>query len=239
MPHVLEYPGAEGIPDWDSLYRARADEVTPHRPVFTGDIFEKVPVQGLGESKTKTVMILQHPCALRSNGVDLHSRLMVAELRNHRIIPVDQWSGHLAKMPLPGLIPTLESARRDQAAFFDELYLVSSDELALEKRIAVLSQAGVNLLLQRWVHHNSRVVVPTATYQEMTSPSYEEADLVEEWCEERAAAGVGVRDASVEAMKWLREDSGTGVTRQRLLNEPQCRSAVRRQLRRALQELAS
>jgi hypothetical protein len=78
----LEYPGAEGIPDWDSLYRARGDDVVRHRPVFTGDVFAKVTVQSVGATRVKDVMVLQHPCALRSNGVDLHPRLVVAELRN-------------------------------------------------------------------------------------------------------------------------------------------------------------
>lgn len=237
MAHDLEYPGADGVPDWGSLYRARGEEVVRHRPVFTGDVFEKVPVQGLGESKNKTVIVLQHPCALRSNGVDLHSRLMVAELRNHKVIPVEDWTRHLGKMPLPELIPALETGRRHQAAFFDEPYLIGPDDLALEKRIACLSQTGVNLLLQRWVHHNSRVVVPTATYQEVSSPAYEEADLIEDWCEERVEAGLEIEEAAVEAMKWLREDINGGVTRQRMLEDPQNRSTVRRQMRTALRQL--
>jgi hypothetical protein len=183
VAHCLEYPGADGIPDWDSLYRARGDEVLSHRPVFTGDVFERIPVQSLGETKTKTVIVLQHPCALRSNGIDLHPRMLVAELRSHKVIPVEDWTGHVGKMPLPELIPTVESGRRRQAAFFDEPYLVSPDDLAVDRRIACLSQTGVNLLLQRWVHHNSRVVVPTVTYQEVSSPAYEEAGMAHqgEW----------------------------------------------------------
>ncbi|MGH3830877.1 MAG: hypothetical protein ACRDRS_10590 [Pseudonocardiaceae bacterium] len=237
MAHDLEYPGADGIPDWGSLYRARGDEVACHRPVFTGDVFEKVLVQGLGEPKTKTVIVLQHPCALRSNGVNLHPRLIVAELRNHKVIPVEAWTGHVGKMPLPELLPALETGRRHQAAFFDEPYLAGPDNLALDKRIACLSQAGVNLLMQRWHHHNSRVVVPTATYQEVSSPAYEEADLIEEWCEERIEAALEIREAAVEATKWLREDTDGGVTRQRMLEDPQNRSTVRRQMRTALRRL--
>ncbi|MGH3972238.1 MAG: hypothetical protein ACRDS9_02770 [Pseudonocardiaceae bacterium] len=237
MAHDLEYPGADGVPDWASLYRARGDEVVRHRPVFTGDVFEKVLVQGPGESRTKTVIVLQHPCALRSNGVDLHSRLMVAELRNHKVIPIEGWTGHVGKMPLPELIPALDTGRRHQAGFFDEPYLVGPDDLTLDKRIACLSQTGVNLLLQRWVHHNSRVVVPTATYQEVSSPAYEEADLIEEWCEERVESALTIQEAAVEAMKWLREDTDGGVTRQRMLEDPQNRSTVRRQMRTALRQL--
>lgn len=237
MAHDLEYPGAAGVPDWDSLYRARGDEVVHYRPVFTGDVFENVQVQGLGQARTKNVILLQHPCALRSNGVDLHPRLMVVEVRQHRVIPVEDWTGHISKMPLPDLKPTVTSGKRNQAAFFDEPYLVGPDDLDPNKRVACLSQAGVNLLLQRWVHHNSRAVVPTATYQDVSSPAFEEADLIEEWVEERLEAGLDVREATIEALKWLREDAGGGVTRQRLLEDPQSRSIVRQQLRAALRQL--
>lgn len=238
MAHDLECPGADGVPNWDSLYRARGDEVVRHRPVFTGDVFEKVPVQGLEETKTKTVIVLQHPCALRSNGVDLHSRLMVAEVRDHRVIPLESWTGHVSKMPLPDLIPAVETRRRHQAAFFDAPYLVRPEDLALDKRISCLSQTGVNILLQRWVHHNSRVVVTTATYHEVSSPVYEEADLIEEWCEERVrVAGLEIQEAAIEATKWLREDIDSGFTRQRMLEDSQQRSTVRRQMRAALRQL--
>lgn len=121
MAPDLEYPGVGGVPDWDSLYRARGEEVTRHRPVCTGDVFEKVQVHGLGTTKTKTVIVLQHPCALRSDGVSLHPRLMVAELRPHRVIPAEDWAGHVSKMPLPELQPAVQSAKRNQAAFFEAI----------------------------------------------------------------------------------------------------------------------
>jgi hypothetical protein len=65
---------------------------------------------------------------------------------------------------------------------------------------------------------------------------YEEADLVEEWVEERLEAGLDIREAGVEAVKWLREDAGGGVIRQELLKNPQSRSIVRQQLRAALRQ---
>lgn len=237
MAHDLEFPSTAGVPDWDSLYHARGDEVVRHRPVFTGDVFVKVTVQGLGETRIKNVIVVQHPCAFRTNGVDLQPCLFVAEVRTHKLIPAQDWTGHVAKMPLPELVPTVTSAKRHQTAFFDSLYLVGADELDPDKRIACLSQTGVNLLLQRWTHHNSRAVVPTATYQEVSSPAYEEADLIEEWCADRLEVGVDIYDATTEAVKWLREDAGGGVMRQRLLEDPQNRSAVRRQLRATLREL--
>lgn len=238
MAQALEFPGGAEAPDWDSLYRARGDEVLRHRPIFTGDVFEKVPVQGLGETRTKDVIIVQHPCALRINGVDLHPRLMVAEVRRHRIISIEEWSGHLSKMPLPELHPGVDSTKRHQAAVFDQPLLVGPDDLDIEKRVACLSQIGVNLLMQRWVHYNSRAVVSTATYQEVSSAAYEEADLIEEWVDVRLGAGLDIREATSEAIAWLREDAGAGAMRQALLEDPQARSTIRRQLRAALQKLA-
>jgi hypothetical protein len=226
----LESPRTAG-----DLYRARGDEVAPHRPVFTGDVFVKVPCHGLAESKTKTVMIVHHPCALRSNGVDLHPRLAVHEVRQHRAIQADRWEGYLNMMPLPDLDPSVTSGRRHRAAIFDAPGLVSADDLDPSKRIACLSPVGVNLLLQRWVHFTSRVVVPTYELENVTSAAYAEADLIEEWCEHRIAEGVDVGTASTEALMWLREAPG-GVSRQDKLKNPQQRSTVRREMRAAFRD---
>lgn len=238
MAYDLEYPGFPGSPDWDGLYRARGEEVMRHRPIFTGDVFEKVDAQSLGEKKNTSVIVLQHPCALRSNGVDLVPRLLVAGVRRHRSLSAEQWTtGYLSKMPLTMLHPELTSGKQNQAALFDELYLVGPEDLDPAKRVACLSQTGVNLLLQRWVHHNSRAVVGTTKYQEVSSPAYDEADLIEEWAEERLEGGFDVRAATTEAMEWLRGSDDGGSTRQKMLDDPQKRSTVRKQMRAALKEL--
>ncbi|MET0764529.1 MAG: hypothetical protein ABWY29_06660 [Blastococcus sp.] len=83
----------------------------------------------------------------------------------------------------------------------------------------------------------TRVIVPTSTYQGQRSPSYEEADLIEEWCEERVDGGVELQEAATEAVKWLREDTDTGMARQEMLEDPQNRSTVRKQMRSALRSL--
>lgn len=129
MPHDLEYPERNGVADWASLYRARGTEAEPHRPVFTGDVFDKIKVQGIEETKNKSIMVVQHPCALRTNGVDLQQRLTVAEVRTHSLIAAEDWVKHVSKMPLPELIPTVTSGKRNQAAFLDEIYLASPDNL--------------------------------------------------------------------------------------------------------------
>lgn len=173
--------------------------------------------------------MLQHPCSLRINGIDLQPRLLVAELRRHKII--EDWNTNTAKMPLAELFVEFSSSRRHQAAFFDELYFAGPDQLAPERRVACLSPHGVNLLLQRWVFHNARVFVKTPEFQSVSSGPYEEADLTEEWVDERAASGLGVREAMVEALTWLRQPGANGVRRQDLLEDPQERSSIRREMR--------
>jgi hypothetical protein len=125
LSYNLEYPGVGGVGDWDSLYRARGEEVQPHRPIFTGDVVVDVEAQGIGETRRLSVMVLQHPCALRTDGVNLHNRLLVAEVLEHAVIPPARWNGNFRKMPLPELIPMENTGRRHQAALFTEIYLAS------------------------------------------------------------------------------------------------------------------
>jgi hypothetical protein len=93
MPRDLEAPCPVGTTDWAGLYRARADEVVAHRPVLTGDVFTDTPVlTPQGNERVKTAIVVQHPCALRSNGVDLIPRLLVAEVRPHKVLDAADWT---------------------------------------------------------------------------------------------------------------------------------------------------
>ena len=53
---TLEYPGPEGNPDWAALYLYRGSDVVKARPVFTGDVFFDVEVQGVGAIEYKNVV---------------------------------------------------------------------------------------------------------------------------------------------------------------------------------------
>jgi len=199
--------------------------------VFTGDVFEGTTVPGA--TRPKTVMIVQHPCAMRVDGVNLVPRLLVVELRRYKVLEPAEWARNSRVMPLPDLRPDLTSGKRHQAAFFTEVHLADPDSLGT--RIASLSPRGVSLLLQRWVHHNSRVVVHTSEFTRVVAGPYEEADLIEEWCEERAS--LDAASATAECVGWLREDLGGGLTRQKQLEEEQNRSTIRKDLRQRLREL--
>ena len=229
----MESPYVEGVPDWGALYRARGDEVAAPRPIFTGDVFTGVELPGsTGKIKARSVLVLQHPCSMRTNGVDLAWKVLVAEVANRKELGEQSWvGGHFNLMPLPGLRPDIVSQSQHQAANFDNLYTVAP--ALLTSRIASLSPFGVNILLQRWVHYSSRVVVPTHTFHEQTVAFYEEADLIEEWCDE--ASSEDLQAATQACLNWLRTDRD-GSTYQELLKNPQSHSMIRRAMRKALKE---
>lgn len=231
----LEAPGTRKEPNWEALYRARADEVSSARPIFTGDVFSDVSCVPSDDGRAKTVLVMQHPCALRTNGVNLVPRLLVAEVRPSPLIPIGEWKGRFKLMPLPELAgPGTEHF----AAHMHEPYLVEPADLTLEKRVACMSQVGVNLLLQRWVHHNSRVIVPTFEYQNVTVEQFEEADLVEDWCDDLADEPSQIPVETASAHEWLRGVSGpSGKTWQQLLQDSQSRGTVRVAMRKHIKEV--
>lgn len=231
MANRLESPYVAGRPNWGSLYRTRGEEVNAARPILTGDVFADLELPGsTGKMRKRHIMVLQHPCSMRKDGVSLNWQLLVAEVQKRSVLEEGAWQGNYGLMPLPDLFPHEEGKRWDYAANFDNLYMVAPATLV--DRVACLDPLGLNLLLQRWVHYSSRVIVPTSNFQEETASYYEEADLVEEWCEERGAeTDKEIEEAQRECIEWLREGTEDGVTRQKMLKNAQYRSTVRRELR--------
>jgi hypothetical protein len=232
MADVLEGPGTDEDPDWDSLYRTRGEDVVPYRPVFTGDVFFDVEVGG----GRLNVAILQHPCAIRVDGVTLQPTLLVAEVGPSAVLKPSRWESHNYKqMPLPELVSA--DGPNHFAMFFAKCCTVAPAELKSGRRGACLSQRGVNFLLQRWVHHNSRAIIATHKYQEVSSPQYEEADMIEDWCTDRDDDGIGPDEATREVDSWLSEKISVTESRRDQLQDPQNRSALRRDLRDHLRAL--
>lgn len=201
--------------DPESIYLAREVEIGAHRPTFTGDIY-RLAAQRL-------VMVLQHPCALR-RGVDLHPKLLVASVAPDNLR--SKWfNAPFSTMPLPKLIDG-----KDYSANFVDLEVIASRDLPVHPRIAVLSQLGVNLLMQRWVHHSTRLVVPTHHYSDTTVGPFDEADLTEEWIEDRVDDGADPVEAERECASWL-DVTTNNRPRRALLADPQHASSVRREAR--------
>lgn len=211
----MTVPELETPDDPESIYLARLEDVGEHRPTFTGDIYR------LGDGRM--VMILQHPCALR-HGVDLHPRLLVAPVRPDSLR--SNWArAPFGTMPLPKLIDG-----QDHSADFINLELIDSPTLPTCERIAVLSQSGVNLVMQRWVYHSTRLAVPTHTYSDSTVGPFDEADLIEEWVTDRVDDGADPQAAEHECASWL-DERISGRTRRALLSDRQHASSIRREAR--------
>lgn len=218
----------------DELYLARGADVPLLRPIGTGDIFTDVHVPGFHGAAPQaeansSVMVMTHPCSMRSDGVELVPRLLVAPVRSatHEI-PLSAWKGSYRVMPLPSLF-----GDEQFVVHLDELERVDSSLLTTERRVAVLDPRGVNLLLQRLVHHLSRVVVPTADFDAACSGAMAELEIVEDWLTEARDAGESSEVAALRCHDWLREQGPDGIRRQDHLHDPQRRSAIRRDARAA------
>ena len=219
-PVTLESPAQVS-----DLYLARgADDLSTFvsRPVFTGDIFE------LGSSRI--VALVQHPCAMR-RGTELSPKLLICGTKELAQYPTNWSKGHFRRMFLPEILGN------DLSIEFDDLDVISREEILAAKRIAILTETGVNLLVQRWLHHNSRVIVPTITIHAQTTGPFEEADLTGEAVDDLIELGQLAEEAVRIVDEWLGQSHlGTGPSRREMLNEPQSRGTIRSALRRHVRE---
>jgi len=220
----LESPDVE-----EDVVEARGDDLEDYlwRPSFTGDIYE-LPADT--DAASTVIALVQHPCAMRSAG-KLRTTLLACVVRVSGQKQRTEWKNR----------PYAEFAIQDSDGNsflimdFDQLLVVSSEVISEARRTLVLSQAGVNLLVQRWIHYNSRVVIPTITIDEQLAPQFAEADLVMDVTSQLTQWGVGSDDAEAQVEAWLSTVDGSPERSRRLrLKDPQNRSAVRREIRSLL-----
>lgn len=93
----LEFPERDGRLNPDELYLARgAEEISPCRPYLIGDVFGGVSFpNGMGGEKKRRVAILQHPCSMRKDGVNLRDSILVAKVSRRNALTIDEWAGGL------------------------------------------------------------------------------------------------------------------------------------------------
>lgn len=206
----------------DELYLATGAELVDFqmRPAFTGDVFQL--------TDGRLVALIQHPCAMR-RGASLTPKLLVCGVRDQIQNPPPDWSaGHFKKMFLPNLTGS------NFVIDFDDIDVIPGSELGTATRLAILSTRGVNLLLQRWIFHNSRVVIPTITINIQSSGPFEEADLIQEAVESLTSGGRTINEAAQLADAWLGESPNGSESRREELADPQHRSVVRAAMRKQL-----
>lgn len=167
---MLDSPASE-----DEIYLARAGDIDPYRPVCQGDVFADVAIPG--RDTPGLAMVISHPCAMRA-GPRVRERVTIAPVSEHRAIALTDWaSGHLRVMPLPAL----REDGQAYAANLEEPATVDSARLVLEQRIASLSDQGIVLLQQRYIHNHSRAAIPLEVLYKASAHVLEELELHESW----------------------------------------------------------
>ncbi len=167
---MLDSPASE-----DEIYLARAGDVNPYRPVCQGDVFADVLIPG--RDLPGLAMVISHPCAMRA-GPRMRERVTLVPVNEHRAIALEEWAGgHLRVMPLPAL----REDGQAYAANLEEPASVDSALLAFEQRIASLSDQGILLLQQRYIHNHSRAAIPLELLYEASAHVLEELELHESW----------------------------------------------------------
>lgn len=167
------------------LYLARADEVDPYRPILQGDVFHDVLIPGV-ELDYEHAMVIAHPCSMR-RGPDLVPRIQMLPVTSYEDVPFRRWpTDHPRVFPLRNL--TLED--RHFAASFLETGMVTSSELASQRRVATLTERGILVLQQRYVHYLTRAVMQLEQLEEVCGHVLAEAELLEDWNVELVARRV-------------------------------------------------
>lgn len=200
----------------EDLYLATTQddiELLAYRPRFTGDLL-LLPDGDL-------VVLVQHPCAMR-RGASLLPKLLACGTSQVTKAPSDWSTGNYKRMFLPDL------PGGSLAIDFTDMRVLQSAEAASASPRAILSMTGVNLLVQRWLHHNSRVIVPTITIHEQTAGPFEEADLTGDMIADLILDGMN-GDVAAEAVDTWMGKPGTdgGLSPRDMLVQSQSRSAVR------------
>lgn len=212
-------------PEEDRPHHLSGEDLVIYRPLLTGDVFQDVPIKGL--DGTFTVVIIGHPCTIR-RGPHLSPEIPCCLVTDCERLPFEKWpEGHFALFPLPD-IPDLGSPK---GASLDSWVTVPSGELSRERRCLALSDEGILLLQQRFVHSLTRVVVDLPTLREHEAHVFVEAELEEDWLEDLAIDTTDLSPEIEEFDRFMGEDGRRSELRDPLLHS-KVRKEVRREVRR-------
>ncbi len=221
------------------IYLARGEEVDAYRPVCQGDVFLDVEIPGLEPSHG--AMVIAHPCTMRA-GPRLRPKVTVIPVAEHPGVALGRWATqHLRVFPLPAL--DSDQPDRHYAARFDEFGTVPTETLQLDKRTAILSQRGMLLLQQRFIHSLSRAEIPLSMLLKASAAVLEELELQENWnlafVAPEAQDGSDLLErleAEAHAFDDLLSAAEQDATLRDRLQVPEARAEVRRAVNEAIRE---
>jgi len=226
---ALDRPATE-----DDLYLDRGQPVEPWRPILQGDVFEGVRLPGVDDHTH--LIVSTHACTMRGRGGALKPKLKaIPVVASSQSIDLEDWvSGHFRRFPLH----RLSEAEPDRlyVARLDEVGMVVTEELDLDRRIACLSEQGLFLFQQRLVFCDTRTHVKLDTLAAASSGVLEEAELLERWNESLAQPRVAAGEGRAAALRAEAEafdaflGPPSGNTLRARLNDPVTRPAARREV---------
>lgn len=208
-------------------------DAAPARPILQGDVFAGVTVPNVGVDH-QHAMIIAHPCTMRQ-GADLKPRIKMIPVTPYEHVPWDRWDRVVRFFPLPDVL----GDGADYAARFDEIGMVSNDELLVTRRVSTLTERGILILQQRYVFSDTRAELDLTTLEAASAAVLIEAELLEEWNERLALSGDPEGHALIEALAaqayefdaYLGSAGDDGLTRRELLNDQSRHASVRRAVR--------
>jgi hypothetical protein len=223
-------PNLEAPPNAASLYDARRPDVEPLRPVMQGDVFENIEIPGT-DLGLALAAVLTHPCTMRTTGGALRPTLLMARIVNYSHVPLEQWpTKHFRVQPLPDLRP--DHAGENLAINFELIGTVASGAIDPGGRVAYLSDYGVTVMQQRFVHQLSRVVVDLPILHAQAAPNFEEASLLHEWLEAFVQDDPPVaNDVNHQTGEFNGFLDANQAELRNLLHDPITRAEVRRRVR--------
>lgn len=216
--------------DPEIMYLDADGSVPVARPIMTGDIFTDVPCSRGGEPQT--VMVVTHPCSMRTRNALLRPIVTVATIVDspQPTFSARRWqAGQFDYMP----VDNVPAQGRKSAIHLTDLHSARSDDLDLDRRIMGLSDHGVVVLLQRWIYQMSRDPVPLEELYELVAPVLAEAEIHEQWVEAAiTASGATTPVPEILLQAGARVQDVLGVPgsdslRERL-KDPSSRTTVRR-----------
>jgi hypothetical protein len=218
----------------EDLYEARG--VVPlARPITQGDIFTGVDIPGF-EQQPPAVMIIQHPCSMRTGPV-LRPRLTVAAVRPGGRIRDADWQGYVAAMLLPNML----GDGQDYQADFRDVGSVKTPDLKRSTRVVGLTNYGVHILHQRTIYYQTRFTIDVPTLAETFDPIATELELQYEWVEAAidAALGAAPEEYTLEIITSAESEFGCYLdendrARRNGLQKAASRADIRRLIRREI-----
>ena len=215
---LAAFPGVDEFYDYRGL--PGTDDAPPiWLPIHQGDVFDGLLVPGapaLGDGESPKVMVFMHPCTMR-NGATLIDYVTVFRVRreSRKVVPYERFSRHFSVMPLPDLAAVGAGMH---LAEFQMVGVVPGESLDRNSRVASLSRDGRLLLMQRVVHHFTRLAAPIGDLRNRTRGVERELELQETWCE-RACDCHGGNTETVAAAEAAFEAYMPGNDRRDRLND--------------------